>query len=131
MEPHIDNVANNNMISSGSFNIISPNAFATSHTEGFEGYSNQTTAPNNALLLNPQTQRVFIVDATWPGPNAGGYGNSQNSFRWSFVDQSFSNGNYAELVLKNLISQLQQEMELHIHTHINKLQDLIIISCKF
>ena len=99
---YIDNVANNNIISSGSFNIISPNAFATSHTEGFEGYGNQTPAPNNALLLNPQTRRVFIVDATWPGPNSGGYGNSQNSFRWSFVDQTFSSGNYAELVFEKI-----------------------------
>jgi hypothetical protein len=99
---YIDNVPNNNMISSGSFNIISPTAFATSHTEGFEGFTNQTPAPNNALLLNPQGHRVFIIDATWPGPNSGGYGNSQNSFRWSFVDQSFGNGDYAELLFEKL-----------------------------
>ncbi|MEC9209563.1 MAG: Omp28-related outer membrane protein [Bacteroidota bacterium] len=99
---YIDNVPNNNIISSGSFNIISPTAFSTSHTEGFEGYANQTPAPNNALLLNPQGRRVFIVDATWGGPNSGGYGNSHNAFRWSFVDQSFGSGDYAELVFEKL-----------------------------
>ena len=99
---YIDNVPNNNIINSGSFNIISPIAFATSHTEGFEGYGNTTPAPDNTLLLNPQGYRVFIVDATWLGPNSGGYGNSQNAFRWSFIDQSFGSGQYAELLFEKL-----------------------------
>ena len=98
----IDNMPNNNLASSGSFNTISPTAFATSHGEGFEGYANQTPAPNNALLLNPQGHRVFIIDATWPGPNAGGYGNSHNSFRWTFVDQTMGGGAYADLVFAKL-----------------------------
>ncbi len=98
----VDNVPTNNLASSGSFNTISPTAFATSHTEGFEGYANQTPAPNNALLLNPQGHRVFIVDPTWGGPNSGGYGNSQSAFRWSFVDQSFGGGDYADLVFAKL-----------------------------
>ena len=97
---YIDNVPNNNLASSGTFNTISPNAFATSHNEGFEGYANQTSAPNNALLLNPLGHRVFIIDATWPGPNSGGYGNSQNSFRWQFCQMD--NGEYAELVFEKL-----------------------------
>ena len=96
----IDNVPNNNIVSSGSFNTISPTAFATSHTEGFEGYANQTPAPNNALLLNPQGHRVFIIDATWPGPNAGGFGNSHNSFRWQFAQMT--GGNYADLVFAKI-----------------------------
>ena len=96
----VDNVPSNNLASSGSFNTISPTAFATSHTEGFEGYANMTPAPNNALLLNPQGYRVFIIDATWPGPNSGGYGNSQSSFRWQF--SQMSGGNYAELVFAKL-----------------------------
>jgi len=96
----IDNVPNNNLASSGSFNTISPTAFATSHTEGFEGYANMTPAPNNALLLNPQGYRVFIIDATWPGPNAGGFGNSHNSFRWQFAQMT--GGNYADLVFAKI-----------------------------
>ncbi|MBU46258.1 MAG: hypothetical protein CMD28_02405 [Flavobacteriales bacterium] len=96
----IDNVPNNNLASSGAFNTISPTAFATSHIEGFEGYANQTPAPNNALLINPQGHRVFIIDATWPGPNSGGYGNSQNSFRWQFCQMSA--GENAELLFEKL-----------------------------
>jgi len=96
----IDNIPNNNLASSGSFNTISPTAFATSHTEGFEGYANMTPAPNNALLLNPQGYRVFIIDATWPGPNAGGFGNSHNSFRWQF--SQMTGGNYADLVFAKI-----------------------------
>jgi hypothetical protein len=98
----IDNIPNNNLASSGSFNTISPTAFAIDHSEGFEGYTNQTPAPNNALLLNPQGHRVFIIDATWPGPNSGGYGLSNNSFRWSFIDQTMGSGDYADLVFEKL-----------------------------
>jgi len=97
----IDNMPNNNLASSGSFNIISPTAFATSHGEGFEGYANQTPTPSNSLLLNPPGHRVFIIDPTWPGPNAGGYGNSHNTFRWTFVD-GWAGGDYAELVFAKL-----------------------------
>ena len=48
----------------------------------------------------PLGHRVFIIDATWPGPNSGGYGNSQNSFRWQFCQMD--NGEYAELVFEKL-----------------------------
>tara|TARA_B100001964_G_scaffold93825_1_gene105275 strand:+ start:1372 stop:3501 length:2130 start_codon:yes stop_codon:yes gene_type:complete len=96
----IDNAPNNNLASSGSFNTISPTAFATSHFEGFEGYANMTPAPNNGLLLNPSGYRVFIIDATWPGPGSGGYGNSHNSFRWQFTQMS--GGQFADLVFAKL-----------------------------
>ena len=132
---YIDNMPNNNIISSGSFNIISPTAFATSHTEGFEGYANQTPAPNNALLLNPQGHRVFIIDATWPGPNSGGYGNSQNSFRWQFLQMS--SGDYADLVFEKLDFSASTGNEItYSYAHAqatgfdnNKLQVLVSTDC--
>jgi hypothetical protein len=97
----IDNVPNNNLANSGSFNTISPTAFATSHTEGFEGYANQTPAPNNALLLNPQGYRVFIIDPTYTqGAYNGGYATTPNSFRWQFAQMS--SGEYAELLFEKL-----------------------------
>ncbi len=98
----VDNMPNNNLTSSGSFNTVNPVPFATFHTEGFEGYPNTTPAPNNALLLNPQGHRVFIIDGTWPGPNAGGFGNSHNMYRWTFIDASMGGGDYADLVFAKL-----------------------------
>jgi hypothetical protein len=119
------------------FAKINATAFATSHTEGFEGFANQTPSPNNALLLNPQGHRVFIIDPTWPGPNSGGYGNSQNSFRWSFIDQSFGNGDYAELLFEKLDFSASTGNEItyayaHQQAHgsdNNKLQILVSTDC--
>jgi len=96
----IDNMPSNNLASSGSFNILSPTAFATNHTEGFEGYPNETPAPNNAILVNPQGYRVFIIDPTFSGSNVGGFGNTPNSFRWQFIQMSV--GNYADLIFEKL-----------------------------
>ena len=97
----IDNVPSNNLASSGSFNTISPTAFATTHTEGFEGFANQTPAPNNALLLNPQGHRVFIIDPTYTqGAYNGGFASTPNSFRWQFAQMS--GGDYADLVFAKL-----------------------------
>ena len=98
---YIDNIPNNNGASSGAFNIISPVAFATALGEGFEGFPNQTPTPSNSLLLNPQNHRVFIIDPTWPGPNAGGFGNSHNLYRWTFID-GWAGGDYATLVFAKL-----------------------------
>jgi len=97
----IDNMPNNNLASSGSFNIIDPVAFATSHTEGFEGYANMHPAPNNTLLLNPQGHRVFIVDPTYTqGAYNGGFAATPNSFRWQFAQMS--GGDFADLVFAKL-----------------------------
>jgi hypothetical protein len=98
---YIDNIPNNNGASSGAFNIISPVAFATALGEGFEGFPNQTPTPSNSLLLNPQNHRVFIIDPTWPGPNSGGFGNSHNLYRWTFID-GWAGGDYATLVFAKL-----------------------------
>ena len=96
----IDNMPSNNLASSGSFNILSPTAFATNHTEGFEGYPNQTPAPNNAILINPQGHRVFIIDPTFSGSNVGGFGNTPNSFRWQFIQMS--GGDEASLLFEKI-----------------------------
>ena len=58
----IDNVPSNNLASSGSFNTLSPTAFATNHSEGFEGFALATPAPNNSILENPQDNWVGIID---------------------------------------------------------------------
>jgi hypothetical protein len=84
----VDNMPSNNLAASGNFNILSPTAFATNHTEGFEGYPNETPAPNNAILVNPQEHRVFIIDPTFSGSNIGGFGQTPNSFRWQFTQMS-------------------------------------------
>ena len=96
----IDNMPSNNLAGSGSFNILSPTAFATNHTEGFEGYPNETPAPNNAILVNPQGHRVFIIDPTFSGSNVGGFGNTPNSFRWQFIQMS--GGDEASLLFEKI-----------------------------
>ena len=71
---YIDNVPNNNLASSGSFNTLSPTAFATNHSEGFEGFALATPAPNNSILENPQDNWVGIIDDTYTqGQPVGGY----------------------------------------------------------
>jgi hypothetical protein len=96
----VDNMPSNNLAASGSFNILSPTAFATNHTEGFEGYPNETPAPNNAILVNPQEHRVFIIDPTFSGSNIGGFGQTPNSFRWQFTQMS--GGDEASLLFEKI-----------------------------
>ena len=62
---YIDNVPSNNLASSGSFNTLSPTAFATNHSEGFEGFALATPAPNNSILENPQENWVGILDGSY------------------------------------------------------------------
>ena len=98
---YIDNVPSNNLASSGSFNSLSPTAFATNHSEGFEGFSLATPAPNNAILENPQDNWVGIIDGSYTqGQPVGGYGNSINSFRFRL--SSFSAGQSAKLIWEKL-----------------------------
>lgn len=97
----IDNVPINNIASSGSFNTLSPTAFATNHSEGFEGFALATPAPNNAILENPQDNWVGIIDDTYTqGQPVGGYGNSVNSYRFRL--NSFSAGQSAKLIWEKL-----------------------------
>lgn len=97
----IDNVPSNNVASSGSFNTLSPLAFATNHSESFEGFSLATPAPNNAILENPQDNWVGIIDDTYTqGQPVGGYGNSVNSYRFRL--NSFSAGQSAKLIWEKL-----------------------------
>ena len=97
----IDNVPSNNVASSGSFNTLSPTAFATNHSEGFEGFALATPAPNNAILENPQDNWVGIIDDSYTqGLPVGGYGNSVNSYRFRL--NSFSNGQSAKLIWEKL-----------------------------
>ena len=96
----VDNMPSNNLAASGNFNILSPTAFATNHTEGFEGYPNETPAPNNAILVNPQGHRVFIIDPIFSGSNVGGFGQTPNSFRWQFL--GMSGGDEASLLFEKI-----------------------------
>ncbi|MDC3129755.1 Omp28-related outer membrane protein [Bacteroidota bacterium] len=97
----IDNVPSNNIASSGTFNTLSPTAFATNHSEGFEGFALATPAPNNAILENPQDNWVGIIDDSYTqGQPVGGYGNSVNSYRFRL--NSFSAGQSAKLIWEKL-----------------------------
>jgi hypothetical protein len=99
----IDNIPNNNLASSGSFNTISPTAFATVHSEGFQGYAVGTPAPNNAILVNPSGFPIFIIDNTvnstvnWA---LGGFGQSHHSLRFRF--SQMGGGDLADLIFENL-----------------------------
>ena len=98
---YIDNVPSNNLASSGSFNTLSPTAFATNHSEGFEGFALATPAPNNSILENPQENWVGILDGSYTnGQPVGGYGSSMNSYRFRL--NSFSAGQSAKLIWEKL-----------------------------
>tara|TARA_B100000242_G_scaffold265656_1_gene213938 strand:- start:139 stop:2169 length:2031 start_codon:yes stop_codon:yes gene_type:complete len=98
---YIDNFPSNNLASSGSFNTLSPTAFATNHSEGFEGFSLATPSPNNAILENPQENWVGIIDGSYTqGQPVGGYGNSINSYRFRL--STFSAGQSAKLIWEKL-----------------------------
>ena len=98
---YIDNFPSNNLASSGSFNTLSPTAFATNHSEDFEGFSLATPAPNNAILENPQENWVGIIDGSYTqGQPVGGYGNSINSYRFRL--NTFSAGQSAKLIWEKL-----------------------------
>ncbi len=98
---YIDNVPSNNVASIGSFNTLSPTAFANNHSEGFEGFALATPAPNNAILENPQDNWVGIIDDTYTqGQPVGGYGSSVNSYRFRL--NSFSAGQSAKLIWEKI-----------------------------
>jgi len=97
----VDNVSINNTASSGDFSTLSPTAFATTHTEGFEGYALATPAPAHAILENPQSNWAGVIDPTYTnGQPVGGYGNSANSYRFRFA--SFGSGQSAKLIWEKL-----------------------------
>lgn len=101
---YIDNVPNNNVVSSGSFNTISNTAFATSHTEGFDNYPSQSTTINNGLIENPNNTNTYVVDnsisssVTWP---LGGFGNSTKSYRFRFYN-GWDPGDYVKMIWEKL-----------------------------
>ena len=97
----VDNVSINNTATSGSFNTLSPTAFTTAHTESFEGYPLATPSPSNSILDNPQGNWIGVIDPTYTqGQPVGGYGNSQNSYRWRFA--SFSTGESGKLIWEKI-----------------------------
>jgi len=99
----IDNVSSNNNVSSGTINTISPNSFASSHTEGFENYGLSDNVINNTILINSSTENTYVVDngvsgnVTW---NLGAYGNSNKSWRMRFF--TWGLGSKASLVFENI-----------------------------
>ena len=100
----IDNVSGNNNAASADIITISPTAFATSHTEGFESYSNGDDVVNNVVLVNADAENTFVVSnaisggsVTW---NLGAYGNSDNSWRMRF--RSWAVGSVATLLFENI-----------------------------
>ncbi|MBE50332.1 MAG: hypothetical protein CMP51_01420 [Flavobacteriales bacterium] len=98
---YIDYVSNNNSSSSGEFSILSPTSIGTNYTENFEGYDLATPSPNNAILIEDNGNWVGILDPTYTsGVPVGGFGNSQNSFRWRFGD--FNPGEHATLIFDKL-----------------------------
>jgi len=99
----MDNMPNNNLASSGSFNTLSATAFATTHTEGFDNYSTGSATMNNGIIENPNNTNTYVVDnsisssVTWP---LGGFGNSSKSYRFRFF--SWNPGDYVNLIWEKL-----------------------------
>ena len=101
---YIDNVSGNNIATTGDFNTLSSTAFATNHTEGFEGYILATPAPNNAILIEDNGNWIGVIDPTYTnGVPVGGFGNSPNAYRWRFgTGTEFNPGEYGILMFDRL-----------------------------
>lgn len=98
---YVDNAPSNNFSSTGDFSTLSPTAFATTHTEGFEGYPASTPAPAHSILENPQGNWVGVIDPGFAGGTwVGGYGTSANSYRFRFY--TFSAGASARLIWEKI-----------------------------
>ena len=132
----IDNVSNNNSFSLGSFNTLSPTAFANTRSEGFDNYALATPAPTNAILEEQNGNWVGVIDPTYTnGQPVGGFGNTPNAYRWRFGD--FNNGEEAILVFDMLdfSSSTNNEISLsYSHANANswdqdKLQILASTDC--
>jgi len=133
---YIDNVSNNNIATTGDFSVLSPTAFSTNHTEGFEGYALATPAPNNSILIEDNGNWVGVIDPTYTsGVPVGGFGNSPNAYRWRFGD--FSPGENATLMFDKLdfSSTINNKIEFSF-SHANKqswdmdkLQILVSLDC--
>ena len=101
---YIDNIAGNNIATTGDFSVLSPTAIGTNHTEGFEGYALATPAPNNAILIEDNGNWVGVIDPTYTsGLPVGGFGNSPNAYRWRFgAGTEFNPGEYGVLMFDKL-----------------------------
>jgi hypothetical protein len=80
-----------------SFDVISQNSIGTTHSEDFESYSFGTgtlygTDFNNAIMINPDNERLYVVDNAVTNPalsySLGGHGNSENCVRYDLIGWS-------------------------------------------
>ncbi len=133
---YIDNVPNNNIATTGDFNLLASAAFATSHSEGFDSYSLATPAPSNAMLIEQNGNWVGVIDPTYTnGSPVGGFGLSPNAYRWRFGD--FNNGEEALLIFDKLDFSNSSNNEMHMsfsHANANswdmdRLQVLVSLDC--
>lgn len=83
--------SSNNIAGSGAIYILrNTNTFGTGLAENFESYQlGEAENINNALTINPEDWRVFVVDngisgaVTWP---IGAFEHSEKCFRWQFAN---------------------------------------------
>ncbi len=84
---YVDSISNNNLVSSGEFNLLSNTPFSTTFTESFDNYTPGQAILNNGLIENPNNTNTYVVDNSvnsninWA---LGGYGNSPKSYRFRF-----------------------------------------------
>lgn len=84
-------------------NVMPTGTFGTQHSEGYESMSLGDDTPANAILIEPNDIRAYVVNqgvsgtVTWP---IGGYGNSANSYRYDFW--AINSGEYSEIVWEKL-----------------------------
>ncbi len=100
---YFDLNSNNNSGASPTIFTVPAAPFATSHYESFENEAVFAPAPPNAIALNPNAVRAFVVDNSINSSvnqDIGAYENSSKSFRWNFF--SIELGEQASLVYEKI-----------------------------
>jgi len=93
---------NNNSTSSAIF-VLPTSAMGETHLEGFESLTLGDESPQNAISDNPNSISAFVVNSgitSSVSHNLGGFGNSDNSYRWDFF--TIPNGKSSKIVFEKL-----------------------------
>ncbi|HIF14254.1 MAG TPA: Omp28-related outer membrane protein, partial [Bacteroidetes bacterium] len=101
---YYDSISTNNSILGNSFNVISNSTIGTTHSEDFESYSLADDVFNNAIEINEDDERLYVVNKTVASPalsfSIGGHGNSENSLRFDLI--AWSSGSEASVIFEKV-----------------------------
>lgn len=85
--PSVDPDFSDNIIPDETFATLSITSVGTDIQESFENNVTGDAAPANAILINPDAARVYVMngaDAATPMTDLGGFGLSNTCYRWDY-----------------------------------------------